>query len=95
MTRSACVFIQFAQLDQFRSDLAGRFNFRKIVHRRHVLVGQVVNDIKIVLQAILDQFADGGFIEDPAGGVMGIVERQRAALAARTGPAGRAAPLSR
>ena len=72
--------IHFAQLDQFRGDLAGGFDLREIVDRRHVLVGQIVDDIDIVLQAIPDQSAQGGLIQDPAGGVMGIVERKRAAF---------------
>ena len=62
--------IHDAQLDQFRGDLADGFDFGEIVDRRHVLVGQVVDDVEVVLQAVGDQFAEGGFIEDPAGGVV-------------------------
>ena len=74
------LIIQLTQPDQFSRDLANRLDFREIVHRRHVLVGQVIDHEDVVLQAVLDQAADGFFSQDPAGGIMGIVDRQRAAL---------------
>ena len=63
---------------QFQCNLANGFDFRQVSHRSHILVSQIINDINIVLQAMLDQTTDARFFENPPCGVMWIVYRYRA-----------------
>jgi hypothetical protein len=63
---------------QFQSNLADGFDFRKTAHRGHVLIRKVIDNIEIVLQAVLDQAADLSFIKYPSGRIMRVVDHCRA-----------------
>ena len=72
--------VEDAIAHQFRRDLPRRFDLRQAIHRRDVLIGQIVDDGDVVLQAVRDQLAHHLFGEDAARGVVRIVDGHCAVL---------------
>ena len=58
MTRSALFLANITQANQFGGNLTDSFDFRQVVNRGDILVGKIVDNVKLVLEAVADQFPD-------------------------------------